>query len=114
MKTLENLVPKLIEKTSDKSLDWTPGEHSQIFEAEIGKHAIAVWEWTSDEDGTEGVSLGIKPIGAKTFSDVVFYDKYSPRHDKFLELYSCARRSALKIDRMIAEVEKDLEGLFPF
>ncbi|MDP9571480.1 UNVERIFIED_ORG: hypothetical protein J2W66_001965 [Agrobacterium larrymoorei] len=114
MKTLENLVPKLIEKTADSSLDWSVGNTSQTFDASIGKYIISIWSWTSEEDGTEGLSIGIKPHGAVAMSDIVAFDKYSPRHEKLDELYGAARRSALKIDRMIIEVEKDLDNLFPF
>ncbi len=114
MKTLENLVPKLLEKTRDGSLDWTQGLSDQQFNVPIGKNLISVWSWTSEEDGTDGVSIGIRPINALTMSDAIAFDKYSAQYDKLYELYATARRNALKVDRMIIEVEKDLDELFPF
>ena len=114
MKTLETLIPKLLEKTSDGSLDWTQGDSPSKFQTHIGKHSIDIWEWVSEEDGSEGASLAIKPKGVIPYSDVVYYDKYSSRYEKLQELYSYARRSALKIDHMIIEVEKELDDLLRF
>lgn len=114
MKTLENLIPKLLEKTSDGSLSWEQTQIPQKFQASIGKYVVEIWDWTSEDDGTEGVSLSIRPSTEVQLSDLIYFDKYSSRYQKLEELHGYARRSALKIDRMIGEVEKTLDDLFPF
>lgn len=114
MRTLEELVPKLLAKTADGSLDWSQGNDASTFHAKIGQYVIAVWSWFNTDDGSEGNAIAIKPIEAQNYSDVVLADKYAPKHEKLEELYGYARRSALKVDRMIIQVDKDLDDLFPF
>ncbi len=114
MKTLEDLIPKLTEKTRDGSLTWHLGLGSDGYKTTFGKYRVDVWKW-QEEDETEGISVGLK-IGdnAEEFIDSIYYDTYSSRYPKFGELHSMARRNALKIDKIIAEADEELDKTFPF
>ncbi|WP_411034307.1 hypothetical protein [Shinella sp. BYT-45] len=112
MKTLEDLIPKLVEKTRDGSLSWSQGIGNDGYKTTFGKYRVDVWQW-QDEDETEGITVGLK-IGdnATDFIDKVYYDTYSSRYSRLDDLYSMARRSALKIDKIIEDVDVELDKTF--
>lgn len=113
MRTIESLVPTLIEKTNNGSLSWTKMKPpSTGFRAGIGKYFVQVWEWTEADSETEGITVGIND-SSDVQIDHLIVDQYSSRHNTFQELYMAARRNALGLDEALDEIASELEKLFP-
>lgn len=115
MKTLEDIVNKLISKTKDGSISWLPGIGSAGFKVNIGKYDVHIWVW-EDEDGAKGVSVGVreKDVTTGEFVDIAAHDVYSAQYAKFYDLYWMAKRSGLKLDKIINEIDDELDSKFPF
>ncbi|MBD9445740.1 MULTISPECIES: hypothetical protein [unclassified Rhizobium] len=113
MKTLEDLIPKLSDKTRDGSIRWMPGPNTQ-YKTEFGKFRVHVWKWQEPEDETEGISIGLRTGDDNNpFLDVIAFDTYSSRYSRLDDLYSMARRSALQIDLIIEDADAELDKMFP-
>lgn len=114
MRTIESLVPSLIQKTNDGSLTWTKAKSpSAAFQASVGKYFVLVWEWSDHETETSGVTVGINDSTGEQL-DHLMVDQYSSRHTLFTELFMSARRNALGLDRALDEIADELEKLLPF
>lgn len=109
MKTLEDLIPKITERTNDGTISWSPGINDKTFKTKLGKYFLFVWKW-SEPDETEGISIGIKADEKdEVYLDVIGYDTYSFKHSKFEDFYMLARRSTLQLNKIIAEIEVELD-----
>lgn len=113
MRTIESLVPSLIEKTNDGSLTWTKAKPPTAgFQAGVGKYIVHVFEW-KDENETEGITVAIND-SSDTQIDHLIVDQYSTRFNGFQELYMAARRKALGLDKALDEIADELDRLLPF
>lgn len=114
MRTLEDITPKLIEKTRDGSISWDKGIGNDGYKTILGNYAFHVWAW-EDEDGTEGISIGLRPkTDEGSFLDTIYHDKYSNKYHNLTDLHGMARRSALRLDKIIDEIDNELDNRFPF
>lgn len=111
MKTIEDLIPKLVEKTRQGALTWSKAETTDNFKATLKNYLAQVWEWTDQEDGSEGISFSVKPIRNPENFDTIYYDKYSSKYNRLKELFDVARRSALNLDKMVDDIEAELDDL---
>lgn len=114
MRTLEDIVPKLVSKTQDGSINWEAGSGPGTYQTTIGKYSFQVWEW-EDEDGITGISIGIRNLGKDSeMLDTLIFDKFSSKHHKMREFFGMARRNALNLDRIISEIDDELDKILPF
>ena len=109
MRTLEDLVPKLIEKTKTGSVKWRQTELPSKFDATVGRQEIVVWEWTDEDDETKGISIGIRSAGSPGLADVIYYNSFSQNYQKLEDLHNSARRSALNVEKMVDELDAALD-----
>ncbi len=115
MKTLEDLIPVLIERTKEGLVNWRERDgYKNHFEASVhSKYNVSTWEW-EDENGVEGISIGLRPIDATTVIDSIAYDTFSSKYGKIEELFKIAKRKALNLDVVIEEIYKELDDMIPF
>ena len=56
MRSVEDILDSLIDATEDGKLEWeleTPGRYV----ASLPRHRIRIWEWQSENDGIDGVTV---------------------------------------------------------
>ena len=115
MKTLEDIIPKITERTKDGSLKWETSPITDAYLAPLGKYYVRTWTWTDENDGTNGISIGLlKTKSESTFIETVYTDTFSTKYSRYEELHSYARRSALNLNKIIDDIDKELDDMLPF
>jgi len=109
MKTIEDLVPKLLIKTNEGSLRWKETQSSETYEAEMKNNSIRIWEWEDQNDGSEGITIAV--MKGTEVLDSIYYDKYAIQYERFRLLYAAARRSALSLDKVYDALDDELDDL---
>lgn len=112
MKSLDTLIPRLKQATLDGKLKWGKDQWS-AYTCTLGKTSIKVWNWSSPEDDTTGVSVNLYRGNSSNGEvlDAVIADQFDSAYANVFELYSVARRSALNVDAVISEIEDELDKL---
>ena len=111
MQSIEDLIPKLSTRTEEGLVSWSEGKGPNTFTLKIGEYFISIWKW-EDEDEETGLSIGLRLDEKKTdYLDIVALDKYSAKFPEMSNLYTLARRSSKKVDKIITELDRELDGL---
>lgn len=111
MQSLEDLIDPISEATNSGGLVWEEDGPTK-FSVSVGNYTILIWQWADEDDGSSGISVGLKEKGHRTSSlDSIVANEYSARYDRVSEFYGLARRSALKVDKIISDLKNDLKAL---
>ncbi len=103
----EVLLSKLRDKTVENKVNWSTTSDTDIFMVNFGDFSMTIWTGTDDEGDFVGFKL-YDSAGKGVDSFWVY-----PSEGGFLmanELYSMARRKALRIDDAIINISKALES----
>lgn len=97
------MVDKLKERTALRTISWKPTSDSAKFSVEIGLNTITIDLYTPYAEPSEMIAFEI----LDTFGERID-GFYIPEHDDdystLNDLYSIARRNALKIDQTISNI----------
>jgi hypothetical protein len=112
MRSLEDLLPRLTQATEAKKMQWD--SNGVGFRCAIGERVISVWSWSSQDSlETSGISVNLMSDASvrATLLDAIVVDEYDSKYPQVEKLFSAARRSALKVDDVIAEIAGELDKL---
>ncbi|UYO42747.1 hypothetical protein KQX63_15200 [Rhodopseudomonas palustris] len=111
MKTLEDLLPKLIKSTEDKKLTWIVS--STGFECHIGNQDVKTWAWFDEGSETNFVTVQLRagPDFNPTILDSVTAGDFESNYNIVSSLHSAARRSAHNVDAIIENISDKLDKL---
>lgn len=111
MRSLATLLPKLMKATETGKLSWDKRRPFSGYTTKLDDYTIQTWEWSDDSSPeNSGVSLRLTDEKDAVIDEMVV-DEYSSGYQQLRELFLAARRSALKVDAVIAGLESKLEGL---
>ena len=106
------LIDKLVRLTNDGSRNWTVTSDDSKFAMDIGLNGVVVRFFRAWDPATEGEEYVVRfeiinPVGVSIdgFSEGESDSDYS----EMLSFYEMARRSALRIDKTISELMRDLD-----
>ncbi|SRR4051794_20435277 len=107
-RSLLTLIPKLLVATASKKLKWS--KHQAGYSVAIGEITISVWTWSDmNSPETSGASTQLSKGGVVL--DELISDEYDPNYRVVRDLYLAARRSALDVDNVIADIEQRIDLL---
>jgi hypothetical protein len=111
MRSLTTLLPKLLAATDTRTLVW---ESAQVgYSASLGNFTVRIWEWSDEADREiSGVSVNLNDKRGNKL-DEIESDQFSASYPQLRELYSAVRRSALKVDQVIEQLESELDRRKP-
>ena len=112
MRSLLTLTPKLLAATAQHKLVWSRHPPAgTAYSVSLGDVYVLVWEWTDgNSPETSGVSAQLK-TSQEVILDAVICDEYDPNYRQVRDLYLAARRSALNVDSVIADIERKIDLL---
>jgi hypothetical protein len=112
MKSLQTLIPKLVQATQNGKLNWEEHEYGG-YQCPLGSSTVRVWAWSNPDAEEQGISATLyhgRSLGAAVLDSVVA-NEFDSDHGTLSELFSVARRSALNVDKVISEIEDQLDNL---
>jgi hypothetical protein len=109
MRTIEEMLPIVNQATLDGRLSWKK-ERSK-FLTTVGDYAISTWEWSDQNTDASGYSVDISRDGSQI--DYIAVDEYSSKYNSVQSLFQNARRSALNVEAVINDIERQIKMLPP-
>ena len=112
MRSLADLIPKLLAATNAKKLAWEKSVlGGQTFKTQLGEIEVGVWGWLDDStDQIEGVTANLVGKSGQIL-DEVKRDEFAAGYNEVRELLLAARRSALNVEDVIADLDAKLDKL---
>ena len=105
------LVEALSKKTKENRLKWEPTSRDSQFQTIIGHNYIVIYSFDNYEEGCLNIRVDI----LDSFGDKI--DQFTSDENDFSDymllenLYSSARRNALRIDETINDLMQNLDNL---
>ncbi len=109
MRSIEDLLDVLIKATEQGRLVWE-AKNSNSFKVQFSEYQIVVWDWTNPVNDSSGVTIRI--VNAEGVGiDEISSDEFNSRYVRLKLLFDLARRSANRVDRVVADIEQALRSL---
>jgi hypothetical protein len=109
-RSVEDILDSLIDATEEGKLTWEPSSPARAYVANLPRHRIRVWHWTSENENTEGVTVQLLEKSGDVI-DYISADEYKPLFADLDRLYLGAMRSANNVSSVISEIEEELAAL---
>ncbi|AGA07741.1 hypothetical protein CN151_15775 [Sinorhizobium meliloti] len=112
---IEDLLPKLLETTRRKKITWhEPMDNT--FVSRIGDRKFQVGQGFDEDSGETYYRFNIYIGGGDSpyegrFIDSMVADRFKGAFSDLEELYSEARRNALGLDKVISDIDDELDKL---
>jgi hypothetical protein len=110
MKSVVDILDTVQKLTEEGKLVWESSSPTH-FEVGLGKNKLTVWTWTDENDGSDGVSIALARADTGKTLDFVNANEFSVKYEKYMNIFSVARRSAFKIDEEITQIEDYFSSL---
>jgi hypothetical protein len=101
MRTIENLLPKLITATEDDRVVWHKSGFA--FEAGISGFKVRVWQWHDENSDSTGYTVQLLSADDVVLDDIRA-NEYSANFTQLEELHGFARRSYNGVDEIIGKL----------
>lgn len=112
---IQDLLPKLLETTRKKKIIWHEAM-DDFFVSGLGERKFQVVRGLDDDSGeifyrfSIYIGGGDMPSGGR-FIDTMIADRFKGAYSDLEELYSEARRNALGLDKVISDIDNELDKL---
>jgi len=107
--TYNHLVSKLVEKTRENKVNWQPTVNSDAFAVYFQNFSLAISTEYDREADNSSVVVVLRNQEGKEI-DQFAVSSGEANFEELIELYSSARRKALKIDEAVQILLKELTG----
>lgn len=105
MRSIENLIPSIIEATHNGKLAWENNWSTQYQTTLAGYH-IQVWNWSDENDGSTGYSISLSR--GDQVVDTMRASEYGSNYGILETVFEAARRSYFRVDSIIDTLEDEL------
>src|ERR1700712_3449228 len=102
MRSLSDLIPKIVAATEKGKLTWNNAAGSG-YVLSMGDNEIRTWQWT-DPASEETTGITVQLVDGVTVLDDIVTTEYGAKYEQARDLYSAARRSANKVDGIIGKL----------
>ena len=108
--TSKSLVELLLQKTSEKKIEWGRGSSRNSFKVELNSATFVVTFLPKDEDGPDYIKLQMLNGTGATISIMELYD-YEAEYELLSRLFYAAKDSCTKETETIEKVFEELQSI---